>query len=289
LNHQAHKLETIFGEHNVSKKSKTRFIAVTSGKGGVGKTTISANMGFLMAKRGIKTGVFDADIGLANLDVMLGLNPQKTILNLLKGDAEIADIILPIDENCFLVPGESGNEILKFSDQFMYDRFYSEIEKLDFLDYLILDTGAGIGEHITMFSNAADEVIVVTTPDPAAITDAYAMLKVLSAKKERMFLLVNQAQDDLEGERVFERVRKVAAANLPSLKLISAGSLPKDNDVTKSVRSRYLFSKEIPASKASIRLDKIIDRILNVVERQMLERREESGFNRFFKRLLNQF
>jgi flagellar biosynthesis protein FlhG len=289
LNHQAHKLETLFGEQSVSKKSKTRFIAVTSGKGGVGKTTISANMCFLMAKRGIKTGVFDADIGLANLDVMLGLSPQKTILNLLKGDAEIADIILPIDKNCFLVPGESGNEILKFGDQFMYDRFYSEIEKLDFLDYLILDTGAGIGEHITMFLHAADDVIVVTTPDPAAITDAYAMLKVLSAKKERIFLLVNQAQDDLEGERVFERVRKVAAANLPSLKLINAGSLQKDNDVAKSIRSRYILSKEAPASRASMKLEKVIDRILNVMERQMLERKEDSGFNRFFKRLLNQF
>ncbi|GHV02799.1 site-determining protein [Campylobacterota bacterium] len=288
MKHQAHKLEELFNKKE-PRTTQTRVIAITSGKGGVGKTTISANIGYLLAKRGLNVGLFDADIGLANLDVMLGVKANKTILNLLRGECSIEEIVLPIgDSSLFLIPGESGGEILRFSDQFMMDRFYDEIKKLDFLDYLIIDTGAGIGETVQMFLNAADDVIVVTVPDPAAITDAYAMIKILSAKKKRVSMLLNQAQSDKEGEKVYEKVRKIALSNMPDLELALAGIVHRDDEVSRSVRSRYLFSKEISSGKTVAKMEEIADRITQV-EQNMLQGEQESGFGRFFKRLLNQF
>lgn len=289
MKHQAHKLAEMVSEQKPPKNGKTRFLAITSGKGGVGKTTVSANLGWMLAQKGYKVGLFDADIGLANLDVMLGVKTGRNILHLLKGECAIEEILVEVDANLWLVPGESGNEILRFHDQFLMERFYNEIKKLDFLDYLIIDTGAGIAEHVQMFLDAADEVLVVTVPDPAAITDAYAMIKILSAKRERVFMLLNQVRNLKEGESVFGKIQKVAAQNLGTLELELAGLLPRDADVEKSVRSRYLFSKAVPNAAATMRLAEIIDRLVARMEHKMLQGREESGFGRFFKRLLNQF
>lgn len=289
MKHQAHKLAEMVGEQKPPKNGNTRFLAVTSGKGGVGKTTVSANLAWLLAQKGYKVGLFDADIGLANLDVMLGVKTARNILHLLKGECTIEEILMEVDPNLWLVPGESGNEILRFHDQFLMERFYNEIKKLDFLDYLIIDTGAGITDHVQMFLDAADEVLVVTVPDPAAITDAYAMIKILSAKRDRLFMLLNQVRSIKEGESVFGKIQKVATQNLPTLTLESAGFLPRDTDVEKSVRSRYLFSKAVPNAAATMRLSDIADMLIARMEHKMLQGREESGFGRFFKRLLNQF
>ncbi|MDR0664019.1 MAG: MinD/ParA family protein [Helicobacteraceae bacterium] len=289
MTNQAHKLAELVGSQNVDKNAITKFIAITSGKGGVGKTTISANVGWLLAQKGYQVGLFDADIGLANLDVMLGVKPEKTILNLMRGECGVEDILMRLDETLYLIPGESGGDILKFGGQYALERFYEEIKKLDFLDYLVVDTGAGIGESVQTFLNAATETIIVTTPDPAAITDAYAMLKVLSASRGRLLIIINQTQSDREGELVFDKISKVASKNLPNVELRLLGVLPRDNDIAKSVRGRYLFSKAIVGGRSSSRLDEILDRLLRLMERGVLDVKEGSGFSRFFKRLLDQF
>ena len=289
MKHQAHKLAEMVGEQKPPKNGNTRFLAITSGKGGVGKTTVSANLAWLLAKQGYKVGLFDADIGLANLDVMLGVKTARNILHLLKGECAIDEILVEVDTNLWLVPGESGNEILRFHDQFLMERFYNEIKKLDFLDYLIIDTGAGIADHVQMFLDAADEVLVVPVPDPAAITDAYAMIKILSTKRDRLFMLLNQVKSTKEGESVFIKIHKVASQNLPGLSLEAAGFLPRDSDVEKSVRQRALFSKTVPNAAATMRLDEISKQLVARMEHKMLQGKEESGFGRFFKRLLNQF
>ncbi|MDR1450789.1 MAG: MinD/ParA family protein [Helicobacteraceae bacterium] len=287
MTNQAQKLAKIVGLQNDRAAVKTKFIAVTSGKGGVGKTTISANLGWLLAQKGHRVGLLDADIGLANLDVMLGVKPEKTILNLMRGECGVEDILMQIDKTLWLIPGESGGDILKFGDQFALERFYEEIKKLDYLDYLVIDTGAGIGESVQTFLAAADETLIVTTPDPAAITDAYAMLKVLSASRKRLLMIMNQTQSEKESEQVFGKIVKVAAKNIPSVELRLLGQLPRDNDVARSVRGRYLFSKTSGGSGA--RLSAIADKLLEFMERGVLETKEGSGFSGFFKRLLTQF
>ncbi|MDR2639114.1 MAG: P-loop NTPase [Helicobacteraceae bacterium] len=289
MTNQAQKLAEIVGSQHIGKSVKTKFIAVTSGKGGVGKTTISANMGYILAQSGAQVGLLDADIGLANLDLMLGVKPEKTILSIMRGECGVEDILMRIDKTLYLIPGENGGDILKFRESYALERFYDEIKKLDFLDYLVVDTGAGIGESVQTFLKAADETIIVTTPDPAAITDAYSMMKTLSDSPKRLLMIVNQTHSDREGDRVFAGIAKVAAKNLPNIEPILLGSLPKDDEIAQSVRGRYLFAKESGGLRTGARLNEIARKLLRFMERGVLETKRGSGFGGFFKRLLDQF
>ena len=244
---QAHKLEQIVSKTQTKKQPNTKFITITSGKGGVGKSTISANLAYILSQKGFKIGLFDADMGLANLDVILNVRSEKNILHLLKGEAELDDIIVKVDENIILIPGESGNEIFKYGDDFVYERFYEQIGKLDYLDFIIIDTGAGIGESIQTFINAADYTVIVTTSEPAAITDAYAMMKIVCEKKESLFMILNQVKNQKEAELIFDKLIKVASQNIQNYNKIELlGSINKDSSVEKCIRTRSLFVKELP-------------------------------------------
>ena len=202
IGHQAEKLEELVASNSQKKSKKTRFVAITSGKGGVGKSTISSNLAYVLSQSGLNVGIFDADIGLANLDVMFNVKIKKNILHVLKGEATVSDILIPVTRNLILIPGESGDEILKYSDMVLFERFMSEAEILDKLDVMIIDTGAGIGEHIKMFVDAADDVIVVTVPDPAAITDAYATIKSIATLRDDISLIMNQVKNEKEADKI---------------------------------------------------------------------------------------
>jgi len=293
IGHQAKKLEELVSSNTKgsSKKSKkTRFIAITSGKGGVGKSTISSNLAYSLSQKGLNVGIFDADIGLANLDVMFNVKIKKNILHVLKGEASVSDILIPITRNLILIPGESGDEILKYSDMALFERFMEEAQVLDKLDVMIIDTGAGIGEHIQMFLNAADDVVVVTVPDPAAITDAYATIKTIATLRDDVSMIMNQVKGEKEAVGVFEKIKKVANANINSnLNLQLMGKINADIKVSSSVKQRALFCARYPASQPSRDIDAIVNRVVAKLERNVLVSSNESGLSGLFKRLMQHF
>jgi len=290
IGHQAEKLEELVASNSHKKSKKTRFIAITSGKGGVGKSTISSNLAYALSQQGINVGIFDADIGLANLDVMFNVKIKKNILHVLKGEAKVSDILIPITRNLILIPGESGDEILKYSDMALFERFMEEAQVLDKLDVMIIDTGAGIGEHIQMFLNAADDVVVVTVPDPAAITDAYATIKTIATLRNDVSMIMNQVKSEREAVGVFEKIKKVAKANIGGkLDLQLLGKINVDPKVASSVKQRALFCASYPQSAPAKDIEAIMRKIATKLERNVLVTSHESGLSGLFKRLIDHF
>ena len=288
MNNQAQKLQNLVQSQNKAKN--THFIAITSGKGGVGKSTISANLANILSQNGYKVGLFDADIGLANLDVILNVKMGKNLLHVLKGECSLKDILIPINKNLILIPGESGDEILKFNNQFLFERFLDEASELDQLDFLIIDTGAGIGGSTQLFLEAADEVVVVTVPDPAAITDAYAVIKIVSRFKNNELLLLNMVKNEAEATRIYENVKRVASANIgPNLNLELIGYVASDKSVARSIKQRTLFTDDEAYGSASVQIKQIASNLLYRLERKVLKDEQSRSFGGFFKRLIEQF
>lgn len=286
---QAQQLDLMLKKRQKKDRGNLRFVAITSGKGGVGKSTISANLAYTLWSQGYKVAIMDADIGLANLDVMFGVKNEKNILHMLKGQATLKEVLVEIEEGLYLVPGESGEEILKYSGELMMEHFNDESTFMDGLDYMIIDTGAGIGESIQMFLNASDDVIVVTVPDPAAITDAYAMIKITSKARKKIQVLMNMVKSQKEAELIFDKLKKVAMKNIGSdLDLQLIGKVNQDSSVSKCTKQRLLFAKEAPSSTPGIDLQQVARKLGSSLEHNMLEK-DSHRFGTFFKKILGQF
>ncbi|MBK2001068.1 flagella biosynthesis ATPase FlhG [Campylobacter sp. 2018MI35] len=288
MDNQANKLRSLMNQNGSKKSQNTHFIAITSGKGGVGKSTISANLANVLANNGYKVGLFDADIGLANLDVILNVRIHKNLLHVLRGECSLEDILIEVKPNLWLIPGESGDEILKYNDKNIYERFLNQASILDELDFLIIDTGAGIGGNTLNFLEMADEVIVVTVPDPAAITDAYATIKTTSKTKENLLMLFNVVKNEKEALKVFENIKKVADANIKNpLNLEFLGHLSSSKDVSSSIKKRTLFTDE--NTNTSDELKSLASKLLYRLERKMLDNVSSRSFSNFFRKIIERF
>jgi len=290
MQHQAKKLEELVKASESKKAKKTRFVAITSGKGGVGKSTISSNLAYYLAQSGLNVGIFDADIGLANLDIMFNVKIKKNILHVLKGEATVSDILIPITRNLILIPGESGDEILKYADKALFERFMQGAQVLDNLDIMLIDTGAGIGDHIQMFLEAADDIIVVTVPDPAAITDAYATIKSISTFRNDIAMIMNMVRSEKEATAIFGKIEKVAHDNIgKQLQMQLLGKINNDQKISSSIRQRELFTKLYPHSPITKDIEKIAQNLGEKMERNVLVVSNESGLSGLFKRLMEHF
>ncbi len=284
---QADKLKNLV-QNEKPKDLKTRVIAITSGKGGVGKTTITANLGYALSALGFKVALFDADIGLANLDVMLRVNPKRNILNVLKNECTLKDIVIEVDKNFYLIPGESGEEIINFADEMSLSNFLSQLDYFEDFDFFLIDTSAGIDKRVQTFLDAADDVIIVTVPEPAAITDAYAMVKVISEKRDIAYMILNEVHSPKEANNIFGKIINVAKVNLRSdFRLLMLGYIKNDKSIYISSTKRLLFTKEYPNTTVSEQIFSIARKVAKISERKVLEK--EKGLSSFFKKIFSGF
>lgn len=218
----------------------SRVIAVCSGKGGVGKSVICANLGLAAGRCRTKVLLVDADYGLANLDLILGVTPAFTLQHLLEGQVQAQDCLLKVNEYLSLLPGGSGVTRLADMDRSSRLRILGALQALERdAELTIIDIGAGIGRNAVQTAGCADEVLVVTTAEPTAITDAYAMIKVLhlSGRARPIRLLVNMAVSGEEARRVWQRIAGVCRRFL-GVELALAGFLPMDAAVPLSIRQK---------------------------------------------------
>ncbi|SMB94086.1 flagellar biosynthesis protein FlhG [Thermanaeromonas toyohensis ToBE] len=241
-----------------------RVIAVTSGKGGVGKTSIAVNLSLALARRHKQVMLLDADLGLANIDILLGLVPRWDLSQVVRGEKQLKDIIVEGPEGILLIPGGSGvRELADLTIQQQEILLESLREITAGMDFLLVDTSAGISRQVLSFVAAAGEGIVVTTPEPTALTDAYGLIKGLSRLKVKLHLVVNRATTLRDGREAAERLQAVAERFL-SLKLSFLGVIPEDKAVGLAVREQKPLLIYHPTSAAARAIDEVADRLLGL-------------------------
>jgi len=261
LGDQAEKLRRMVRE----MRPHARVVAVTSGKGGVGKTNVAVNLAVMLARGHSKrVALVDADLGLANVDLVLDLQPRWNLSHLLSGRKELEEIIAQGPEGIEVVPGASGlSRLANLADaerHLLVDQL-SRLERR--ADVCIIDTGAGIGDTVVAMAASADDCLVVTTPEPPSIADAYATIKILSrtARPPRLHLLVNMVGGRREARQVYERISAVARRFLGA-DVRSAGYIFCDGHVARAVRRRRPFVTEFPNSQATWCMRQVAENLL---------------------------
>lgn len=245
-------------KHAMMKKgdknqSPARVIAITSGKGGVGKTNIVANLGYTLSKAGNRVLIFDADLGLGNLDVLLGLAPRYNLSHVIEGKKKLSEIIVSGPGNLKILPASSGIQELTRLTSVQKLEIYNKLNSLLFdYDIVLIDTAAGISSNVLYFNVSANEIMVVVTPEPTSITDAYALMKILSVKyQEKHFrLLVNLAKNLKEADEVSRQLCLVADRFL-DVSIDYFGSVLVDSNVKAGVRKQKVVSEMAPMTQAS--------------------------------------
>ncbi len=243
-----------------------KVLSFTSGKGGVGKTNVVVNLGYALAEMGKRVMLLDADLGLANIDVLLGLSPRNTIQHVLSGERSLREIILDGPAGMRILPAASGVQELVDLNEAQKLLLLSEFDLLgEKIDVLLIDTGAGISRNVTYFNTAAQNIVVVTAPEPTAITDAYALIKVLSQKYRvpSFKVLVNIVENEGEGKDVF---RKLSAAcdRFLDVSLDYLGYIMVDENLPQAVRQQRVLQELIPRSRASRCVRKVAKRVLEM-------------------------
>jgi len=230
-----------------------RVVAVTSGKGGVGKTNVTANLAVALAHLGRRVMVLDADLGLGNLDVLLGLTPPYSLADVLTGQRRLRDVLVSGPGGITVLPAGSGFQNLTALTDTQMRELQSEMDDLqEQTDVLLIDTGAGIGRNVTSFATMAQDIIVVVAPEPTSLTDAYALMKVLSTQhSERRFrLLVSMTRTPTDGRDVYRKLSLVAERFL-HISIDFLGSIPYDPRLVEAVCQQRPLVELYPQSKAA--------------------------------------
>jgi flagellar biosynthesis protein FlhG len=246
-----------------------RVISVTSGKGGVGKTNMVANLAFAFCKRGKRVLILDADLGLANMDILLGLNPRYTIQHVLNGEKRLEEVLVQGPGGFHLLPAASGIQELTELSQSQQLLLLDELDLLqDTFDILLIDTGAGISSNVMYFNFAAMEKIVIVTNEPTSLTDAYALIKLLTNKykQKKFMILINSVRSGTEADQIFRHLSLVVDKYLRSPSIDYLGWIPYDENIPKSVRQQQTVLQLYPETRASKSIVGLADKLLGFQE-----------------------
>ena len=266
------------------QERKTRIITVTSGKGGVGKTSLSVNMALAFARIGKKVIVMDADLGLANVNVMLNMIPKYNLYHVIKKQKSLREILVETEYGISIVAGASGfSQIANMRDN-ERQQFIEELDTLSFADIIIIDTSAGVSSNVLDFIAAADDAIIITTPEPTAITDAYGIIKIIAMEYDTLNmglkLVVNRAKGSKEAKDVADRMITIAGQYI-NVKVDYLGFIYDDQVVPGAVRQQRPFMVVDPKCKASICIQHLVERM----DKSKLVK--SGGIGTMFKRLFS--
>ncbi|BAU27688.1 flagellar biosynthesis protein FlhG [Aneurinibacillus soli] len=262
---------------------KTKVIAVASGKGGVGKSNIALNFSLGLLQKGQRVVVMDVDVGFGNIDILLGISSQKNIVDLIDKGLSIWDIIEKGPNGLQFIAGGSGLSQIFQLDESKLRYFFEQLAQLHgYADVIILDTGAGMSENSLRFLLAADEILVVTTPEPTALTDAYALIKMTHSRKPdaHFQIIVNRAASAKEGKFVADKLSLVSRQFL-NLEVGSLGFVFDDDHVARAVKKQQPFSLVYPSSKAA---HSMRDLVLSYLQQEN-EQTKQTGMKGFISRL----
>lgn len=286
---QAEQLRNII-KMQVQPKKVSRVITVTSGKGGVGKTSLAVNLAIDLQRRGKRVVILDADFGLANIEVMLGVRPTSNLADLMFKGKSLRDIIMSGPEGIGFISGGSGiKELASLTRDQVFYVLQSLSELDDLADVVIVDTGAGIADTVLEFAAASEEVLLVVTPEPTSITDAYALLKTLNrtqdfqASRTVIKLVSNRVKNQKEGQEIFDKVSVVAEKFL-NIKLEYMGAVLNDGNVSKAVMQQKPLVMAYPHTPAALSISYLAN---SLNEENMKDLGNEKGIKRLFSNLIH--
>jgi flagellar biosynthesis protein FlhG len=272
--------------NNVQKKS-AKVITVTSGKGGVGKTNVAINAAIALSELGLRVVILDADFGLANIDILFGIIPKYTLVDVIHNRKNILEVLSDGPKNIKFISGGSGVEELIKLEKNQLERFVDNISLLDKIaDVILIDTGAGLSDNVMNFVMAADEVVLVTTPEPTSITDAYALIKMVSNRDKQKIIkvIVNRAESVYEANDILNKLSLVAQKFL-AIKLHPLGFILQDDAVIKAVKMQQPFSLAFPKSQATKHIRDISKKLSE--EQGDIADIGNTGIKSFVNRLVN--
>lgn len=287
---QAEKLRTMFKDkqNETIKSSSLKTISITSGKGGVGKTNVTLNVAIQLTKLGKKVIILDADLGLANIELLMGISPKYTLEDLIRGRKSIDEILTVGPCGIQFISGGSGvTELIRISDS-QLSFFIQNISKLDKIaDIILIDTGAGVSNSVLNFVKSTDEIIVVVTPDPSSIMDSYSLIRVLKNDNidiPKINIVANRVDNEKEAIETFERISR-ATTKFLDVDLYNLGYIPYDSYLIKAVKKQEPVTVLYPKSLSSEAFYNIANKILDSSYEGTLNK----GISSFIKRLISTF